>query len=259
MGARQFKDFGVQAVLQTQPNQPLKHALEWGLLASVLLHLALLLGIAKPTFESKIPTQQEITIALPPKPEPPKPEPRPETPKPPEPTPVKPQPVKPLPQKVEPLPLPTKISPEPVAPAPVVEPHPQAVISTKPTLSESKPEVVVPPPVAEPAKVSGPSEGDIDAARNAFRAAAHRELKKNQRYPRIAADRGIEGEVKLSIHLDENGNITGVDVAESSGNNALDEAAVNAAKKSNLKSYFHEILRGRVDNILVTVNFRLAN
>lgn len=253
----------MQAVLQTEPNQPYKHALEWCLVASVLLHLAIVLGIAKPEFAPDKVKPEEIRIELAPKPEPPKPElPPPAPPKPPVPTP-KPQPVKPLPQKVEPLPQPVKPQPEVVNPPPtprVAEPTPPAVIAAKPTVTETKPEVVVPPPPPpEPPKATGPSESDIDAARNAFRAAAHRELKKNQRYPRIAADRGIEGEVKLNIHLDESGNVTGVDVVESSGNGALDEAAMSAAKKSSLKSYFHEILRGRVDNIIVTVSFKLAN
>lgn len=256
----------MQAVLHKEPTQQFKHALEWCLLVSLVLHLAFVFGVAKPDYDLEPPATHEIKIELAPKPEPPKAEPLP--PEPPKPEPKiepKPQPVKPLPQKIDPIPQPLKQQPEPVAPpppAPVVESHPQPVIAAKPVVSESKPEVVIPPPpppAPEPVKASGPSDSDIDAARNAFRSAAHRELKKNQRYPRIAADRGIEGEVKLNIHLDDSGNITGVDVAESSGNGSLDEAAVSAAKKSNLKSYFHEILRGRVDNIIVTVSFKLAN
>ena len=168
------------------------------------------------------------------------------------------------PKPVKPEPALQKPSPEPVVetPQPVVESPAPPVIATKPTVSEAKPEVVVPPPAPpappEPVK-AGPSEGDIDAARNAFRNAAHRELKKNQRYPRIAQDRGIEGDVKLSINIDDHGNITGIEILESSGNKAIDDAAMTAAQKSQLKPHFNEILRGKINNIIVTVSFKLAS
>lgn len=252
----------MQAVLQLESNKQYQHVLEWCLITSVVLHLVFLFGIAKPSFDIVKPPQEVLKIELAPKPETPKiepPLPKPATPIPEQ----KPQPLKPLPAKTEPVPQLIKPQPEAVAPppttSPAIEPHPQPVITAKPVISESKPEFVAPPPPPEPPKATGPSESDIDNARNAFRSAAHRELKKNQRYPRIAADRGVEGEVKLNIHLDDNGNVTSVDVAESSGNQPLDDAAVSAAKKSNLKSYFHEILRGRVDSITVTVSFKLTN
>ncbi len=261
----------MQAVLQ--PSKQFKHLLEWCLIGSILAHLVIMFAISKPTYEVKHPPKQEIRIELvkqvPPQPvheetpqqEPAKPEIQP---------PPKPTPVKPLPTPVEPKPvIPQKPSPtaEPPAeyrPQPTVESiQAQPVIAVKPTASESKPEVVTAPPAPpappEPVKASGPSEGDIEAARNAFRNAAHRELKKNQRYPRIAQDRGIEGDVKLSINLDDHGTITSIEVIESSGNKAIDDAAIAAAQKSQLKPHFNEILRGKINNIIVTVSFKLSS
>lgn len=254
-------------------------------MGSLLIHAGIMFFIPKPTHEVP-PPKQEIRIELvkqeenpvaappvavpePPAPEPPKPPPpepaKPQVPNPP-PKPVEPKPVEPRPQPT----LPQKVSSMPEPPTEPAQPVPEtstpAVITATP--SESKPAEVpapspappVPPaPPPEVPKVTGPSEGDINAARNAFRNAAHRELKKNQRYPRIAQDRGIEGDVKLSINIDDQGNITGIEVIESSGNKAIDDAAVTAAQKSQLKPHFNEILRGKVNNIVVTVSFKLSS
>lgn len=258
----------MQAVIKE--TKQFSHLLEWCLIASLLIHALIMFTLPKPDYDLPPPNKQEIRIELV-KPEPPAVKPAPPAPT--EPEPVKPTPPKPQPQKTEPKPIeqrpvtPQKPSPMPEhvveTPQPVVESPAPAVIAAKPSVSEAKPEVVVTPPAPpappEPVKASGPSEGDIDAARNAFRSAAHRELKKNQRYPRIAQDRGIEGDVKLSISIDDHGNITNIEVVESSGNKAIDDAALAAAQKSQLKPHFHEILRGRINNIIVTVSFKLSS
>lgn len=261
----------MQAVLKE--SKQLKHALEWCLIGSLLIHALIVLFIPKPTYEKPPVIKQEIQIELV-KETPPaqvlpaaEPEPTPPTPEPPKPQPVKPPP-KPETKPVEQKPVPQKASPivePPSEPTRAVAEAPApAVITAKSTASESKSEVVVPPPAppappAEPPKATGPSDGDIEAARNAFKNAAHRELKKNQRYPRIAQDRGIEGDVKLKINIDDHGEITGIEVVESSGNRAIDDAALAAAQKSQLKPHFNEILRGRINNIIVTVSFKLSS
>lgn len=258
----------MQAVLKE--SKQFNHLLEWCLIASLLIHALFMFTLPKPDYDLPPPKKQEIRIELvkeqlpapvqssaEPEPTPPKP-----LPKPPKPQPA---PVKHEPKPVKPEPAPQKPSPEPVVetPRPVVESPTPPVIAAKPTVSEAKPEVVVAPPAPpapppEPVK-AGPNEGDIEAARNAFRSAAHKELKKNQRYPRIAQDRGIEGDVKLSINIDDHGNITGIEIVESSGNKAIDDAAMSAAQKSQLKQHFTEILRGKINNIIVTVSFKLAS
>jgi protein TonB len=84
-------------------------------------------------------------------------------------------------------------------------------------------------------------------------------LKRNQRYPKIAQQRSIQGDVGLEISIDANGNVTNVTVVESSGNDSLDNAAIDAVKRSNIKQYMKDILRGYVDKITVTVGFKLAS
>jgi len=262
----------VQAVLKE--SKQFSHVLEWCLIASLLIHAAIMFTMPKPDYDLPPPKKQEIRIELvkeqPPAPALPVAEP--------EPTPVKPEPPKPQPVKSESKPVehkpveqkpvaPQKPSPTPEPPTEtprqVVESPAPAVITAKPTVSEAKSEMVAPPappaPPPEPIKASGPSEGDIEAARNAFKEAAQREIQKNLRYPRIALERGIEGVTNLHITFDDHGNVTSIEVVESSGNKAIDEAAIATIKKSQLKSLFNDLLRGRLKSTNVPVSFKLAS
>jgi protein TonB len=262
----------VQAVLKE--SKQFSHVLEWCLIASLLIHAAIMFTMPKPDYDLPPPKKQEIRIELvkeqPPAPALPVAEP--------EPTPVKPEPPKPQPVKSEPKPVehkpveqkpvaPQKPSPTPEPPTEtprqVVESPAPAVITAKPTVSEAKSEMVAPPappaPPPEAVKASGPSEGDIEAARNAFKEAAQREIQKNLRYPRIALERGIEGVTNLHITFDDHGNVTSIEVVESSGNKAIDEAAIATIKKSQLKSLFNDLLRGRLKSTNVPVSFKLAS
>ncbi len=235
----------------------------WTLLFSILLHIIFAVIVPKFKFDALEPQKQTLSVELvQPKPPEPKPEPI-ATPEPPKPEPVKPQaikpevkpePIKPV-QKVnpvEPISKPVEAKPEPTPPAP------PPVIAVAPT-AEAKPEhTAPPPPPPEPVK-TGPSQGELNAAKAAFRQQVQAELKRNQSYPRIAQQRGIQGDVGLEISIDNNGNVTNVVVVESSGNDALDRAAIEAVKRSNIKQYMPDILRGHVDKITVTVGFKLAD
>lgn len=241
-----------------QPHSQQQHLLLWALACSILLHALLMLinphldiqaqPVQPPplTIELLQPKVAEAPpVALPEPPKLPPPEPTPD------PTPIKkaPEKVAPKPAKVEPQaqpeaePTPTLATPEVVAVAPT---------------PEVKPTIVVPPPPPAPPPVTGPSEGEIDAAKSAFQNAVQNELKRNQRYPRIAEQRGIEGDVDLEIRIDDSGNVTGVTVVKSSGSSALDDAAIAAVKRSNIKQYMRDILRGLIDKITLTVGFKLA-
>ncbi|HAJ70453.1 MAG TPA: hypothetical protein DCO68_00075 [Methylophilaceae bacterium] len=232
------------------------------LLCSALLHLVLAFIIPNFKFDPIKTLHQELKIEIvnPKQPEP-APAVIPELPKPvtSQPEPVKP---KPVPQKIKPDPIvkPEKvIAPEPITPTSESAPPPPEVIAVSPKV-ESKPAFVAPPPPPpEPPKVTGPSEGDINAARNAYRNQVQNELKRNQRYPKLAQQRGIQGNVSLDIGLDHNGNVTNVTVAESSGNESLDKAAIEAVKRSELKQFMPDILRGHIDTITVTLNFKLVS
>jgi protein TonB len=234
-----------------------EHLLVWTLVCSMLLHALIAIVIPNFDFSVEPPLKQELTIELvqPKQPEA-LPQPVTETPAPAEPEPIKelPKPIKKIEKPIEPKPVTQPVTN--TEPAPEASPPPE-VIAVAPT-AEVKPTFVAPPPPPEPVKATGPSDSDIDAARAAYRNQVQRELKRNQRYPKVAETRGIEGDVKLEISIDDNGNVTNVAVAESSGNSALDDAAIAAVKRSNLKQYMQDILRGYIDTITVTVGFKLA-
>jgi periplasmic protein TonB len=224
----------------------------------MLLHALIAIVVPSFDFSNEQPPVQELTIELV-QPEQPVAEPvaAPETP-----TPVEPEPIKEIPKPIKKIEKPVERAPvsEPIAEAsPEPEPAtpPPEVIAVAPK-AEVKPTFVAPPPPPEPVKATGPSDSDIDAARSAYRNQVQRELKRNQRYPKIAETRGIQGDVKLEISIDNDGNVTNVSIAESSGNSSLDDAAISAVKRSNLKQYMQDILRGYIDTITVTVGFKLA-
>ncbi len=236
-----------------------EHLLVWTLVCSILLHALIAIVVPNFEFNTEPAPKQELTIELV-QPTPPEavPEVTPAPPTPVEPEPIReiPKPIKKIEKSVEPKPITEPVAQtntEPQPPAP-----PPEVIAVAPK-EEAKPTFVAPPPPPpEPPQNTGPSQSDIDAARSAYRNQVQRELKRNQRYPKIAETRGIEGDVKLEISIDDIGNVTNVAVAESSGNSALDDAAIAAVKRSNLKQYMLDILRGHVDKITVTVGFKLA-
>ena len=238
-------------------------ALGWTIGLSILLHLIAVLALPSIHIE-KEPPEPELVIELAPikKIEPPQPV-----------EPAKPE-AKPEPVKQE-----QKIKPEPTPIQPKIPPSPEPMVKSKQTTTEApppqtSPEVTAPPVIAvapkaeaapvvtappppppEPVK-AGPSQADIDAAKNQYGSALARELAKHKQYPKIAQMRGWEGEVVLELQLDGNGNVISSKVHDSSTFDALDKQALEMVKKANFPPP-PEALRGRSFNILVPVSFKL--
>lgn len=256
-------------VHQKQHNVSHSHWLVWALIGSALLHLTLTVVIPHLEHEKK-PKPKELKVELvkletpkpapepvpePPKPEPPKPEPPKPKPKP------KPKPIK---QKVvrkpKPKPLPPPETPPPVQPEPVLAPQPveapPPVITAAPTATAA-PKMVVPepppPPPPPPPEPAGPSQADI----NAYSSQLHAEFRRNQRYPKMAQRRGVQGDVDLLIGLNASGGVTSVSIAKSSGSSVLDKEAIKTVKRSNIQRLMPDILKGKIDKITVTLSFKL--
>jgi protein TonB len=81
--------------------------------------------------------------------------------------------------------------------------------------------------------------------------AAQRKLSAYQFYPAEAAARGLEGEVRLLLTLDKNGDLVDIRVASSSGHAILDEAAVRAAEA------MHNVPNAAAMEMILPVVFRL--
>jgi periplasmic protein TonB len=225
----------------------------WAVVCSILLHILFFVVVPNFKFDAvkKIPDQLTVEIM---QPIPPEPVVIPEPPKPVEP--IKPQPeqIKPLPKKelkLEPKPIETK--PEPMQSEP---PPPPTVITAAPKV-DVPPVITVPPP--EPPKKIGPSEDDINAALGQYGNTLGRAIAKHKQYPKIASMRGWQGDVILDLKLDGSGNVLSANVKESSGHEALDNQALEMARKASPFPAPPEVLRGRSFNITVPVSFKLEN
>jgi protein TonB len=228
------------------------HVLAWALALSLLLHAILVASLHPLRFDTSRQNEM-ITIEL----APPQ---KKETPPPPPPEPPKQEAVKPKPQiKPQPVPQPQPVQTAVAEPAPVTREEPvrlppPAVIAAVPK-PDAPPAFVAPPP--EPPQPTGPTQHDIDAARNNYGSLLGREFAKHRQYPRIAQMRGWQGTVRVQLELDANGSITSSTVSESSGFEVLDNQALEMVKKASPLPPPPEVLRNRAFSIMVPVTFRL--
>jgi protein TonB len=247
-------------------------ALVWTLIASMCLHILALVWVPKFKLEPAIDQSLILRVELmEPKvsetsqvsaPEPvSEPEPKPEEPKPQE---------KPKPEPI------VKRVVKPVTrhdPAPITEPLPNEVNTTEtdaepsaepasaPAVITAAPEVqtpsAFPAPAPEPLKPIGPSQQDINSARDLYGSQLAREIAKHKQYPRIAQMRGWQGEVIVDLQLDGNGRVLSSKIHTSSGFDVLDKQALEMVKKASPFPAPPSALRGNLFNILVPVSFRL--
>jgi protein TonB len=226
----------------------------WALAFSIGLHVLAVLILPNIEIEAEK-TPETLTIELAPakKIEPvTAPEPEQEIPTPPKPSP-KPEPV--VKPKLPPLPSPLA---EPPANQPEVAPQPSSPpVMTAAPKADVTPIITAPPPPPEPPKPAGPSQQDIDAARNQYGNLLAREIAKYKQYPRIAQMRGWQGDVMLELQLDSNGNVLSAKVHDSSTYESLDKQTLEMVKKASPFPFPPEALKGRSFTILVPVSFRL--
>lgn len=223
-----------------------ENAFSWALGLSIVLHLAILVGL--PQFDqAPLMPKKVLTVEFS--------QPTPAT----EPNPVpQPEPVKP---KVEPKPLP-KITPTPVHQA-VVEnkisqeqaAEPPPVIAVEPK-AETQPVKLTSPAPTEPQKPAVNQE-EFDQSRNQYGSLLSREIAKHKNYPKIAQMRGWQGDVSVDILIDGNGNVLSSKIHTSSGFESLDKQALEMVKKASPFPLPPVALRAKPFNVLVPVSFRL--
>jgi protein TonB len=242
------------------------HTFVWALLLSIALHVFAMTKL--PGIHLKdVPKPKIIEVQLAPQVQPKAIESEPAPPAPaPEPEPPKPKPI-PKPQpKPKPLPAP---KPEPVqepepapiveAPAPTEAPEPQPappVMTTAPSETEP-PTFTTPPPPPAPPEPRGPSQQDLDAARDRYGSLLAREIAKHKRYPRIAQMRGWEGEAAIELQLDGSGKILASKIKKSSGYEVLDKQALEMVERATPFPPPPAVLSGQSFTLLVPISFRL--
>ena len=77
-------------------------------------------------------------------------------------------------------------------------------------------------------------------------------------YPAIARRKGWQGIVKLELHIEADGSITDLQLAESSGYSILDRAALQCLQFASLPGAARW-LQGRTIDIVVPVEYRLVD
>jgi protein TonB len=145
--------------------------------------------------------------------------------------------------KPEPQAVPQKPEPKP-APKPKAKPEPKPDPNPEPKPEESSPKSQLSP--AQPAQKSAGagggevagtggraaaatlSEGQTEAAMASWGASIRAKVERRKAYPEAA--KGAAGKVTLRLAVAANGQLQSVSVAKSSGNAALDQAAVKAVK-----------------------------
>jgi protein TonB len=104
-------------------------------------------------------------------------------------------------------------------------PAPEAESVLKDTLADTEAKRPVPSPRPRTQRAPNPR----GAAAPALQRAAQRKLAERLFYPPEAVARGLEGETRLLLTLDADGNVVDAEVASGSGHRILDQAAVKAA------------------------------
>jgi protein TonB len=184
-------------------------------IGTALLIELVALAIAVPMFMQPPPAQQpapiKITIIAPPAPKPPPPTPKPP---PPQPQPVLPKPLPPLPKPPPPRPMAHTVHHLPPPPKPL-PPPPQPV---------AQPPVPVPPTPPVPA---APSQGEVDIFRLSMKQAV--QAVADQVYPQAAQMAHETGTPQITF-VYQDGQVTNIALAQSSGYPLLDQAALEAAR-----------------------------
>ncbi|MCB5188623.1 energy transducer TonB [Methylobacillus caricis] len=262
----------------TLPSSGKDRTLGWAILGSLALHAIIALQLPAFDFAQDDETPPVLTVELAPSAAPaspvaPAPVSEPEPQKIPEPEPVKkPEPIKPLPK---PVPVAPAVKPAPKVIEEVAPNKPEEPTESAPPPASAAPEVMsvapkehsvpaqtVPAPLPAPpppVQAQGPSQQDLDAARNLYGSMLARAISKYKQYPKIAQMRGWEGEVIVEVQSDGNGNIISSKIQKSSGHKVLDEQALTMVKKASPLPTPPEMLRGKTLNILVPIPFSLED
>ena len=228
----------------------------WAVTCSILLHILFFVVVPNFKFDVTKKISDRLTVEIV-NPEPLETVLIPEPPKPVEKIKPAPERIKPLPKKeLKPEPTPVQnIRPEP-EPTQAKPPSPPSVITAAPKV-DAPPIITAPPPPPEPPKKIEPSQDDINAALGQYGSTLGRAIAKHKQYPKIAQMRGWQGDCLLDLKLDGSGNVLSASVKESSGHEALDNQALEMARKAAPFPAPPDVLRDRSFNITVPVSFKL--
>jgi len=170
------------------------------------------------------------------------------------------------PRKVVPAAVPQKARPSPASAAPPLPPRmsgtagptiaPPAVAAEAPATGLAQAATPLPAP-ASPLPETPPAaraQGDVLAA---YRQRLTALLAGQQEYPRVAALRGWEGEVRLRLRVARKGNLLGIVLDHSSGFAVLDQHAMAMLEALSSLPPLPEALEASEIQVVVPINYKL--
>lgn len=115
---------------------------------------------------------------------------------------------------------------------------------------------VTPQPLVAPANVHMSSAPNINKY---ISAALQNRLASNFEYPWLARKRGWQGQVTLSLQVDNNGDLSNWQVSTTSGYGVLDRSALKAAKAIQHLPEAEDLLNGQSLNLMIPVRYQLLD
>lgn len=141
----------------------------------------------------------------------------------------------------------------------VVAPSPVAVAPVAPTALSAGPAEPAPPPVAVAVAAPAPSAPGPNSRESLdrYRQQLTDLFAGRHDYPRLAALRGWEGEVRLRLKVARKGNLLGVALDRSSGFDVLDRHAQALIESFGVLPPLPESLDGNEIQVVVPINYKL--
>lgn len=139
-------------------------------------------------------------------------------------------------------------------PAPAAGPVDAPVSEPLPAPASAAPVAVAAGETTRPAAPSAPAQSDMLAS---YRQRLTELFARGYEYPRIAALRGWEGEVRLRLKVARKGNLLGVHLDRSSGFAVLDQHALALLEGHGNLPPFPEALEGSEIQVIVPINYKL--
>lgn len=139
------------------------------------------------------------------------------------------------------------------APAPISAPV-GTVAGLPAATGEAMPRSPVSPAVPASETAAVRAQGDLLAA---YRQRVSDLLARQQEYPRIAAMRGWEGEVRLRLRVARKGNLLGIQLDHSSGFDILDQHAVAMLERLAALPALPEAFEANEIQVVVPINYKL--
>lgn len=149
------------------------------------------------------------------------------------------------------------------APSPASEPAPQqqatahGIKNALPVIEQAADAAIEVEP-QQNAATKTPVSADNPDTLNSLRAAVYSALRASFTYPRRARQRGWEGTVVISLRILPDGNLTNIQVANSSGISVLDRAAMHSIQQITVPQAI-AWMQGKELDMMIPVEYRLLD